>query len=548
MISEPVYMPSGHWQQPGMIPGQQWGYPEPQHTTNHVYSNGVNHQQHLYSPSLPYTAQFTPTGMGHQNIYLRGLGMESSRPLPDRNGYQNGHAYPPSGYQPFHSGYAGGPQILHQPKQPPNMAYPYGVHTHFPSGPAMNGTHVDYSHPATPLTPMSGPSPHSSSLVPFPPSPLLSRRGPPRKPKRSGHAVWVGNIPLGASIEALKDHFSRDATNEIESVFLMSKSNCAFVNYRTKEACEAAVERFNHSLFGSVRLLCRLRRDTQNRSRDEESTSPAPAPPSSDRSDSVLESNNDVDGLSEQIAGLDIDQAHHPEQVDGENTTPPRHLQDRYFILKSLTKEDLNESLQKGTWETQPHNQTLLDSAFREAQRSGKNVFLIFSVNKSGEYFGFARMIGSPFDIKSQPSSSSMASSHGERHVEGLRIHKTPATSTAPKGQIVDDQARGTLFWEAQRRASASSSSSPPDADDNFLDNERSRPFQIEWQSVRRVTFQRTKGMKNSWNSGKDVKVARDGTEIETEVGKKILELFFEDVGGRGDSSIVDGTNGLGRR
>ncbi|KXS97603.1 hypothetical protein AC578_5769 [Pseudocercospora eumusae] len=523
MNSEPVYMPSGHWQQPGMILGQQWGYPEPQHTTDHVYSNGVNQHQQLYSPSLPYTSQFTPTGMGNQNIYLRGLDMENSRPFPDRNGYQNGHAFHPSGFQPFHSGYAGGPQMVHQPRQPPSMAYPYDVHTHFSPGSAMNNSRLDYSHPATPLTPMSGPSPHSSSLFPFPPSPLLSRRGPPRKPKRSGHAVWVGNIPLGASIEALKDHFSRDATNDIESVFLMSKTNCAFVNYRTKEACEAAVERFNHSVFGSVRLLCRLRRDTQNRSRDE-STSPDPAP-SSDRSDSVLESNNEVDGLSEQIASLDI------EHVEGEKPATPRHLQDRYFVLKSLTKEDLNESLQKGTWETQPHNQTLLDSAYREAQRCGKNVYLIFSVNKSGEYFGYARMISSPLDSKNTGSHHVAGESHAERHVEGLRILKTPATSTAPKGQIVDDQARGSLFWEAQRADS--------DTED-CLDNERSRPFGIEWQSVRRVTFQRTKGMKNSWNSGKDVKVARDGTELESGVGKKLLELFFEDSLVRGE--IVDGT------
>ncbi|EME78067.1 uncharacterized protein MYCFIDRAFT_168602, partial [Pseudocercospora fijiensis CIRAD86] len=489
--------------------------------------------------------------MVHQNIYLRGLGMESSKQLPERDAYQNSHVFHPSGFQPFHSGYAGGPQILHHPKQPPNMAYHYAVHTHFPPGPVMNGTHFDYRHPVVPLSPMtqSGPSPHSASLVPFPPSPLLSRRGPPRKPRRSGHAVWVGNIPLGASIESLKDHFSRDATNDIDSVFLMSKSNCAFVNYRTKEACEAAVERFNHSLFGNVRLLCRLRRDTQNRSRDE-STSPVP-PPSSDRSDSVLESNDSrtVDGLSDQIANLTISSDRDSEKTPAQDQTssdPPRHLQDRYFVLKSLTKEDLNESLQKGTWETQPHNQTLLDSAYRDAQRCGKTVYLIFSVNKSGEYFGYARMTGSPFDN----AKTSQVSSEKSPDIQGLRILKTPPTATAPQGQIVDDQARGTLFWEAERR-NTSSSSSPSEFydDDNSAENS-SLPFNISWLSVRRVPFQKTKGLKNSWNSGKDVKVARDGTELESGVGRKILELFCEEGRGQGEVTvgIVDGSGGGGRR
>src|ERR1700734_2832195 len=74
-------------------------------------------------------------------------------------------------------------------------------------------------------------------------------RGPPRKPKQSGHALWVGNLPSNTSVSELKDHFSKDATKDIASVFLISKSNCAFVNYRTEEACDPAVLRFNESLF-----------------------------------------------------------------------------------------------------------------------------------------------------------------------------------------------------------------------------------------------------------------------------------------------------------
>ena len=78
------------------------------------------------------------------------------------------------------------------------------------------------------------------------PGPVSSiPRGPPRKPKQSGHALWVGNLPPGTTIVALKDHFSRDATKDIESLFLISKSNCAFVNYRTEASCTAAMHRFH---------------------------------------------------------------------------------------------------------------------------------------------------------------------------------------------------------------------------------------------------------------------------------------------------------------
>jgi hypothetical protein len=61
--------------------------------------------------------------------------------------------------------------------------------------------------------------PRASSMSSIP-------RGPPRKPKQSGYALWVGNLPSATTVLALKDHFSREATRDIDSVFLISKSNC----------------------------------------------------------------------------------------------------------------------------------------------------------------------------------------------------------------------------------------------------------------------------------------------------------------------------------
>jgi hypothetical protein len=50
---------------------------------------------------------------------------------------------------------------------------------------------------------------------------------------------------------------------------------------------------------------------------------------------------------------------------------------------------DLDLSLQTGLWATQPHNEIVLDQAFR----TSKEVYLFFSVNKSGEFFGYARFV-----------------------------------------------------------------------------------------------------------------------------------------------------------
>lgn len=43
--------------------------------------------------------------------------------------------------------------------------------------------------------------------------------------------------------------------------------------------------------------------------------------------------------------------------------------------------------MQEGLWATQKHNEVTLDQAYR----TSKEVYLIFSVNKSGEFYGYAR-------------------------------------------------------------------------------------------------------------------------------------------------------------
>ncbi|EYE97156.1 uncharacterized protein EURHEDRAFT_400914 [Aspergillus ruber CBS 135680] len=48
----------------------------------------------------------------------------------------------------------------------------------------------------------------------------------------------------------LRDHFSQDATDDIERVFLIHMDNRAFVNYRSAAACAAVLARLHDSIPG----------------------------------------------------------------------------------------------------------------------------------------------------------------------------------------------------------------------------------------------------------------------------------------------------------
>ncbi len=182
-------------------------------------------------------------------------------------------------------------------------------------------------------------------------------RGPPRKPKQSGHALWVGNLPPGTNVVDLKDHFSRDATKDIESVFLISKSNCAFVNYRTEAACAAAMSRFHDSRFRGVRLVCRLRRNSTTSTPGVPSGPAASFPPAANEPQKHASST-----MAEEESTHDEERATTAESSkEGDR---PAKASDKFFIVKSLTVEDLELSVRNGIWATQAHNETALNKAF----------------------------------------------------------------------------------------------------------------------------------------------------------------------------------------
>lgn len=122
---------------------------------------------------------------------------------------------------------------------------------------------------------------------------------------------------------------------------------------------------------------------------------------------------------------------------------------------------------------------------------------------------------------------------HPPNDLDLPKVLTTEATEHVPSGRIVDDSARGTIFWEVYREGSENESE-----DENEGGSTKSvgveeeepktwgKPFQLEWLSTARLPFYRTRGLRNPWNSHREVKIARDGTELEPSVGRKLIGLF----------------------
>ena len=118
----------------------------------------------------------------------------------------------------------------------------------------------------------------------------------------------------------------------------------------------------------------------------------------------------------------------------------------------------------------------------------------------------------------------------------------TIATEFAPRGRIIDDSARGTIFWEADPTGQDASAILVDDEDtksEGTVDEAEGKapenlpgahafgkPFKIEWLSTERLPFYRTRGLRNPWNANREVKIARDGTELETSVGRRLVQMF----------------------
>lgn len=129
--------------------------------------------------------------------------------------------------------------------------------------------------------------------------------------------------------------------------------------------------------------------------------------------------NENLDGLSELNRGPRANRFKNlkgsalpaNENVEDSSTVPHREqynradFSDRYseakfFVIKSYSEDDVHKSIKYGVWASTPNGNKKLDAAYKEAQ--GKTVecpvFLLFSVNTSGQFVGVAEMV-SPVDF-----------------------------------------------------------------------------------------------------------------------------------------------------
>lgn len=109
----------------------------------------------------------------------------------------------------------------------------------------------------------------------------------------------------------------------------------------------------------------------------------------------------------------------------------------------------------------------------------------------------------------------------------------TESKDGIPKGRIIDDSARGTMFWEIEGienevdledDTDTPSKKEAEEADEDM--QTRGKPFNLQWLSIAPLPFYRTRGLRNPWNSNREVKIARDGTELEPTVGRRLVGLL----------------------
>ena len=166
---------------------------------------------------------------------------------------------------------------------------------------------------------------------------------------------------------SLVHHVCKEATG-LESLFLISKSNCAFANFKDEATCVGAQQKLHDSKFQSVRLVSRLRKSAvEGAGGTIAPTGPASnvaanpsATPQDDNAANATTSETDSSTSATAATG-ETPQPRVAAVADGAQ-------QDRFFILKSLTVEDLELSVRTGIWATQSHNEEALNHAFKVSQ------------------------------------------------------------------------------------------------------------------------------------------------------------------------------------
>lgn len=139
-----------------------------------------------------------------------------------------------------------------------------------------------------------------------------------------------------------------------------------------------------------------------------------------------------------------------------------------YFQIKSINHENVEISKSMGIWSTPFQNEVRLNAAFH----TYRNVILVFSVQQSGAFQGFARMTSEP----------------------------RPADKPLP-----------WILPERLNRASLGG------------------VFNIDWLCTCELSFNDVRDLHNPMNQNKPIKVARDGQQVDPVVARELCMLFPRD-------------------
>lgn len=445
---------------------------------------------------------------------------------------------------------------------------------------------------------------------------------------RSNYVMWCGNVAQDATLDELWAFFtsipkddtlispsgdtlstpaiSRTGPAEEEprgiadnhagilSIFIISRSSCTFVNYATEAALLRACAYFNGRQLRPKptypKLVCRPRKQEdaeyagvaaqrgkgvhvawfkqqkqlEQQRRIEQMLINASLHDEGRLStdDNTFEdwhTNSSSSGDSRSYASTNSSLLRQPE------------FRSRFFILKSSTREALDTALETGTWATQPHNESVLNQAFRNSQ----TVYLLFSENLSGQLFGCAVMtspIGSP-GMQQSPPAPHFDEPHRELVAEPYPLPDTQEGAQDDEESSSEDRASGSRDDQtAQQKSPPSFTSTTPsvatenemhdqlattaiihnfrlelraeEADKEKASRESSKTdsaqpapsaqhpsafghtFNIRWIITQPLPFSKIQHLRNPWRDNRLVKVSRDGTELEPHVGAELLKVW----------------------
>ncbi|KAL5838637.1 hypothetical protein ACOSQ3_015806 [Xanthoceras sorbifolium] len=137
----------------------------------------------------------------------------------------------------------------------------------------------------------------------------------------------------------------------------------------------------------------------------------------------------------------------------------------KFFIIKSFSEDNVHKSIKYNVWASTPHGNKKLDAAYHEAKEKNGScpVFLLFSVNASGQFCGVAEMVG-PVDFE-----------------------------------------KNADYWQQDRW---------------------SGQFPVKWHLIKDVPNNRFRHMLLENNDNKPVTHSRDSQEVKLELGIEMLKIF----------------------